>query len=317
MSMLRRVRAIPSMLIAASIAMGTVVSPADGEISRMFAFGDSLSDTGNVFIATGGAIPAPPYFEGRFSNGPVWVEQLAARLGIDPPGPFLDGGTNYAWGGAESGPGFTFGVIPNTDEQIIDYLGSGGEPQSDDLFVLFAGANNFISGEETDPSVVVDDLIGNITTLVDAGAEQVLVSNYLPLGLTPGALGTPDEEPLNQITMQFNELYFDALDELEQSIDAMIYRLDLFDLAMDVYDDPAAFGFVNVTDPAYDAETGEIVDNPDEYLFWDHLHPTAAAHDLLAERAFLAIPAPAAGVALLAGLIMSRQRRRVERTLDQ
>ena len=44
-------------------------------------FGDSLSDNGNAFKATGGAIPAsPPYFNGRFSNGPVWVEGFSTEL---------------------------------------------------------------------------------------------------------------------------------------------------------------------------------------------------------------------------------------------
>src|SRR5262245_37490212 len=47
-------------------------------------FGDSLSDTGNVFTVTepvlAEAIPvSPPYFQGRFSNGPVWVERLAEK----------------------------------------------------------------------------------------------------------------------------------------------------------------------------------------------------------------------------------------------
>ena len=45
--------------------------------SGIVVFGDSLSDTGNFFLASGGAVAGPPYFEGRFSDGPVWVEVLA------------------------------------------------------------------------------------------------------------------------------------------------------------------------------------------------------------------------------------------------
>src|SRR4029434_218915 len=47
-------------------------------------FGDSLSDTVNA---------------GRFSNGPVWVEQLAARLEVALR-PTQAGGLNFAVGGA-------------------------------------------------------------------------------------------------------------------------------------------------------------------------------------------------------------------------
>src|SRR5215469_5066295 len=49
---------------------------------NIIVFGDSLPDTGNAFEATGHREPAsPPYFDGRFSNGPVWVEDFAASFG--------------------------------------------------------------------------------------------------------------------------------------------------------------------------------------------------------------------------------------------
>ena len=45
--------------------------------SQLVAFGDSLSDTGNVFAVTG--TPVPPYYDGNYSNGPVWVDRLAQK----------------------------------------------------------------------------------------------------------------------------------------------------------------------------------------------------------------------------------------------
>ena len=75
-------------------------------VDRVIVFGDSLSDTGNVFDVFG--IPAAPNFQGRFSNGPVWVEGLAAGLGAPAPMPSRNGGTNYAYGGAETGFGTFF-----------------------------------------------------------------------------------------------------------------------------------------------------------------------------------------------------------------
>ncbi len=71
-----------------------------GDITGIVAFGDSLSDTGNTFLAAG--TPPAPYYQGHYSNGPIWLEYLASREGVAPPTPSLKpGGTDYAWGGAD------------------------------------------------------------------------------------------------------------------------------------------------------------------------------------------------------------------------
>jgi outer membrane lipase/esterase len=45
--------------------------------SNMFVFGDSLSDNGNLFAATGGVVPFPDYYDqGRFQNGPNYADYL-------------------------------------------------------------------------------------------------------------------------------------------------------------------------------------------------------------------------------------------------
>ena len=65
----------------------------------LYVFGDSYCDVGNIFTATGGAEPAEPYYDGRFSNGPIWVDHVAGFLGV-PLKASLLGGTDYAFGGA-------------------------------------------------------------------------------------------------------------------------------------------------------------------------------------------------------------------------
>ena len=73
-------------------AIATCVMSASAQdpppIDHIVVFGDSLSDTGNA---------------GRFSNGPVWVEQLAARLEVALR-PTQAGGLNFAVGGARLNP---------------------------------------------------------------------------------------------------------------------------------------------------------------------------------------------------------------------
>src|SRR5436190_1992927 len=90
-----------------------------GQITQIVVFGDSLSDTGNVYAATGQQQPDPnSYYMGRRSNGPVWVERLAVRLGIAPPTPSLLGGSNNAFIGATTGTEFDSGLVPNILAQV-------------------------------------------------------------------------------------------------------------------------------------------------------------------------------------------------------
>jgi hypothetical protein len=45
---------------------------------------------------------------------------------------------------------------------------------------------------------------------------------------------------------------------------------------------PADYGFINVTTPYLLAPPGA---DPDQFLFWDPVHPTTGAHEVLAQEA--------------------------------
>src|SRR5262245_14581793 len=107
-------------LVALSLTALLLPSSAQARnpLTEVVVFGDSLSDTGNLFLASGGTVATPPYFNGRFSNGPVWVEVLADKLGLDAPTPSVLGGTNFAFGGAETGAGLSSFDTPNVGMQI-------------------------------------------------------------------------------------------------------------------------------------------------------------------------------------------------------
>jgi phospholipase/lecithinase/hemolysin len=262
--------------------------------SEIVAFGDSLTDTGNVFIATGGAIPAsPPYFNGHFSNGPVWVEYLADNLGLPLPAPSLGGGTNYAFSTAETGFGFTPDGVPNVGTQIDAFLGGGNTLQEDDLVVVWAGANDFIRGGEIRPWVPVRNLARHITTLADAGATTILTANLPPLGLLPAFRDHPLQAAfLNLETVVFNHLLDFTLNRLDRRLPGVdIIRLDVFGLVVQGAADPGEFGFTNVRDPVL--EDGSVVGDPDTYFWWDEVHPTTRVHELLGDAATEAILYPA------------------------
>ncbi|AFZ44822.1 phytase [Halothece sp. PCC 7418] len=281
--------------------------------SSLITFGDSSVDVGNVFLGTSlNQPPSPPYFEGRFSNESVFVELIAEELGLSASSPFLAGGNNYAFGGAELGDGTSSQQTPNLGEQIDLFLG-GNNPSEDDLFFISAGNNNFLAplavGENL-PEVenLIDLLVDDITTLANAGGENFVVTNLPPLGSAPIISNPVVAESLNAAISEYNALLDPELDSLESELGIEIYEIDLEGIIQEIINDPAAFGLTNITDAALNLNNGNpyagfsepnlvpdssdfnIVENPNEFLFWDDLHPTATVGEIVAENGLEVIP---------------------------
>lgn len=84
------------------ICLGLLISflgfAANKRFDTMIIFGDSLSDTGNLYRYMWYKLPlSPPYYYGRFSNGPLWIEHLYDSY---YPQDYTEGFQNYAVGGA-------------------------------------------------------------------------------------------------------------------------------------------------------------------------------------------------------------------------
>ncbi|MEM7726543.1 MAG: phytase [Cyanobacteria bacterium P01_A01_bin.45] len=281
---------------------GNDFSIIQSKFNNIVTFGDSLADVGNAFTATNQTIPpSPPYFEGRLSNGLLGVELFAQQLGLSASTPAFTNGNNFALGGSEFGSGNDdFGGEPRTGELINLYL-SQNTPSPDDIFYIFGGANNFfpnlnsdvtpqeIIANIPDPESVVNLLTDHITTLASAGAKTFVVPNLVPLGNTPFAQFTGTSEELNAASIAYNDLLDIELDELENQLESTvdadidIIEIDVEKRFNEIKADPGAFGLTNVTDPAFNQQTEEIVPNPSEFFWWDSLHPSAAAYELVSE----------------------------------
>jgi phospholipase/lecithinase/hemolysin len=72
----------------------------------------------------------------------------------------------------------------------------------------------------------------------------------------------------------------------QQYPDLQIASLDANTLYREAITNPAAFGFTNVISACL---SGHACTNPDQFLFWDGIHPTTAAHGILGKAAFSAI----------------------------
>lgn len=286
-----------SLLLIALIAASASAEP----FSQLFIFGDSLSDVGNLQAAIS-LYPGPYYYDGRFSNGPVFPEALSVGLGLGPSIRSTAGGNNFAYGGAKtSGTGGIEGFfIRDIDEQVTQFLNTRtADPAA--LYVVWAGANDLIGGQ-TNMTVPVNRLQTDMSRLIGAGARHFLVPNLPLLGHTPRYNENPTTRTTyNTRSEQFNATLASMLDGLETSYPAIhLFRFDVAALFNEALTDPAKYGFTNVTDAAAPGlqpgtslyNTDQIAENPDEYLFWDDLHPTTAAHTMLVQRALQLFAAP-------------------------
>ncbi len=318
------------------VCLGVAAATQDIQAGDIYVFGDSLSDTGNLFWLTGGTggdlfttdpsksprLPTPPYYEGRASNGPVWVEPFAAQLGLAAPQPAFAGGTNYAFIGAVTGPGSSSPYpIPTIKAQVDLFLGGAGMAVPDDLFVIWGGANDFFYGQ-TDWTIPVNNIVSAIETLHnDVNATRFLVPNLPPLGRTPTG-AAQDPVGYDFLTDQFNTLLNTELDLLRDSLGVTLFEFDIHSQFEDLLADPAAYGLTNVTETAlvvegdtssplfgYPTYPYTLQFDPDESLFFDGVHPTALGHALIGEAAAASVPEPSSLVLFVVGLVFFTAQR--------
>ena len=260
-------------LLAPLTAMALTFSPADAAapaFDGLVVFGDSLSDTGNA---------------GRFSNGPVWVEQLATRLGL-ALAPSRRGGLNYAVGGARLDPQFG---ADNLRAQADLFLRSP-MPTKRTLSVVYGGGNDLLAAVgRPDGPAMVDRAVASLKSILEdigrQGATDILVPNLPDIGMTPAVRrqGNWAVAEAGRLTTRFNGALDRVLTELAGKANLRIHRLDVWAMGERARADPSAFGFVDVATPCERLSTCE------GHLFWDDVHPTTHAHRRLAEAAFHAV----------------------------
>ncbi len=284
--MKRNVLAIPLAISACLLP----VSVSAQAISGFTVFGDSLSDNGNAFRGTNGLFPpSPPYFNGRFTNGNVWIEDLAASLNLTTTT------ANFAFGGATSGTAnTTVPFLPGVTTQVNSFLQSSPRLSPDRVFVVWAGANDYLGGGVTNPAIPLGNISAILQRLTAAGAEKLIVVNLPDLGKVPGTLTNPIQSAgLTQLSAAHNQALRAVLQTLAQSQpNVNIIPIDVAALVNQATTDPARFGFTNVTQSCLNLVAGTVCPNPNQFLFWDALHPTAAAHQIISDFALNILTAP-------------------------
>lgn len=270
------------------LALFLISSPAAvhaSPVTRIIVFGDSLSDPGNLYQASEHTDPpVPPYYQGRFSNGPIWVDYMASQYGIAVESHAVGGATTGTHNLANQAPGQYDGL----QQQIQGWAAAqGADP--DAVYFIWAGSNDF---SLLPPAATPDQIglffaeaIGNLlnaaATLYAAGAQNVVIGNVPDLGLTPEARQAGLSDQLTMLVQSFNA-------ELAAAIERMFAEaliLDSFGMLHEIVAMAEDLGITNLTDACFiRGESTAPCANPENYLFWDVMHPTSQVHGIFAAR---------------------------------
>ncbi|MCE2917234.1 MAG: SGNH/GDSL hydrolase family protein [Rubrivivax sp.] len=296
--------------LAATALAAAFASTGAHAFSNAYFFGDSLSDTGNIYAATGFTTPGAPYFNGRFSDGPVWVEYLAAGIGhAGASTASLLGGNNFAWGGARTAGG----SIPSLLAQVGGFTGAIPAADPNALYVVVAGGNDMRDARSGNPDLIDDVAIAATNNLKAAvgllaakGAKNVLLANLPDLGQTPEALGLGLVAVSTQATNEFNARIGGVVTHA-QNLGMTVSFLDLAGLGNMIRNDAlnnggAVYGITNVFTPCGTFQ-GSFGISCNVSQFSDALHPSARAHALVGAAAVAVVPEPATYGLMALGLL--------------
>ncbi|MDP4493635.1 SGNH/GDSL hydrolase family protein [Vibrio sp. AH4] len=262
------------------------------KINKVIVFGDSLSDTGNIFNASQWRFPNPSsWFLGHFSNGFVWTEYLAQGLNI----PIY----NWAVGGAAGRSQYI--ALTGVYEQVSSYLtymqlAKHYQPENS-LFTLEFGLNDFMNYNRSLADVKAD-YSSALIRLVDAGAENIVLLT-LPDATRAPQFQYSTQEQIETVRSKIKGMNA-FIREQARYYQMQGIRIALFDayaLFESMTSDPQYHGFVNASSPCLDIRRSSAADyllthslsaecaaqGSDRFVFWEVTHPTTATHRYIAQ----------------------------------
>jgi len=311
------VRALGGLLVAA-----TCLTPV-AHAGNFYAFGDSLSDNGNIPKLTGGIdYPPAPYVGNRFSNGSTWAEYFPELAGLG-----FTSSNDYAVGGAFAGPLSVLGTTYNNLENLPAALGEPGfttqlpsflgEVQEfaatgqhlgpSDVASVWVGANEYfaaIDEVEADPSSatatitsvvtsVATQTVEGIDELAALGGKRFLLFTLPDLGETPYLIstGAAGEALGDEISTAHASALVQGAQLAHATTGANIIVVNEQAIFNELLADPAKYGKTDTTDACIDVTAcvtaSTAVQN--QYVFWDTVHPTTGTHLIIAEYAAAAL----------------------------
>ena len=268
--------------------------------SRLYIFGDSLSDIGNTYDLLLGALPeSPPYYNGRFSNGPVWVEALSKKLNL-PPQLVI----NYAFGGARAIQDPL--PVPSFEKQVTQYIKYNSASDPNALYVVWIGANDVMNDvEKPNYMLIMQNISTRVTAqlriLINHGAKTFFIPNLPNISSTPLAQEKDElyrnkkySSHIDEMTLLYNSLLAESLQDLQVEFpDVRFINFDTYSIINESSDVLKNAGVKYLTNRCnknwFVYNLFPTCSNPQEYLFWDTVHPTETVHSILSQLVLQAL----------------------------
>lgn len=281
--------------------------------SDLLIFGNSLSDTGAGYALSptvttppgGQAIPPPPYYNGRYSDGPNWVDYVQQNLDVNVQ--------NFAVGGAETGFGNNYDPIYPMGgflTQIGRFASAQRPIPKDTTVVVEIGANDFLNLLDSLPVPPtaaqftltslqgLQNTIGGVRALQGLGAERIVLWNLPPLYATP-LFNNPFFGNLSllkpaffQVTESYNANLLEQVKSqnlLTGSSHKTVFYLDFESMVTEVGQELTAQG-IDISDfNIYSQFLNPAIIIPVQAYnpntaFFDQVHPSTLAWSLLSKK---------------------------------
>jgi len=272
----------------------TQAKPGDSRgTERIIVFGDSLTDTHNLYNFLRWKFPNPgSWFLGRFSNGPMWPEYLgkSAKLTV----------YNWAIAGAAADQ---FLIIPGFSQQVDSWAAIMRSAKDYDpgksLFYVMIGINDMVNFGRT-PDQSLATIEKGLHKLLNAGARKIVISNLPDATRAPVFRIRHDGAAIAAKISEFNAKLPQLIDRLEASYPGSIGSFDAYAFFKQILDTPERAGFTDVEQSCLRIDGAlnfmrshdrRADCTADTFVFWDTLHPTTRMHQKIGQAMYEATPA--------------------------
>lgn len=258
-------------------------------INKIISFGDSLSDTNNMYNASQWKLPGKAWVEGRFSNGETWNEYLAEDLKL----PLY----NWAIGGSAGDTQYL--VVPGLKQQVaswVNYSRSAVNYQPErSLATILIGGNDFITYDRS-VGYTLSDVQDSVKELYANGIRHILILNLPDLTKAP-VFGYKDDAYRAMVLEKVNSFNEDLpyiVAKLNSSLpNADIHIFDARKALDNILSNKISYGFSDTTSACLNVGNSNSMTylwninrssectNPNQFLFWDNMHITTKGHKVL------------------------------------